>query len=458
MARLDELWRSVDGPGRPPQLDSRRVKARVNAALDADQTERNLYMKQKLRTALIAAAAVAALTGSAFAATANWNGLSNWFKGDPAPVQEYVDSTVRSVSDENYTLTVEGCVADEHSAYLTVSITALSDEAKEFLWDDHFIDIDTFDAFPVLSSGETPHSWSGPGYHDLDDNLDGSTGNTRRFAMSIGDFPDSTTMLRVRCGYMEEGKQVEVPLAPAPSKTVDIGASGSGTPSVISPVVMDDDTLTISKITLTPFTCHFYGSSSANLNPNIRLRMADGSILTQSQVMDGTGGSFNQATRQWEYHYRFKEIQDLDGIASVIVFDMEYPLDGSKPTPVEHNPALDPITVTRMERLDEHSGYGIPVRELTEKLGGACTWDPATDDVTCVYRGVTVVLHAGRDTALVDGETVDLPVAPAEQDGVLAAHCQVFLDAWGLDGFLQRETTRDGETSTTEYFDFYIIP
>ena len=454
MARLDKLWRSVDGPGVPPQLDSRRVKARVNAALDADQAERKIYMKQKLRTALIAVAAVAALTGSAFAATANWNGLSNWFKGNPAPVQEYVDSTVRSVSDENYTLTVEGCVADEHSAYLTVAITALSDEAKEFLWDDHFIDIDTFDAFPVLSSGKKPSSWAGLGYRDLD----GSTENTRRFAISISDFPDSTTMLRVRCGYMEEGKQVEVPLTPAPSKTVNIGASGSGTPSVISPIVMDDDTLTISKITLTPFTCHFYGSSSANLDPNIRLRMADGAILTQSQVMDGTGGSFNEATHQWEYHYRFKEIQDLDGIASIIVFDMEYPLDGSKPTPVAHDASPDPITVTRMERLNEHSGYGIPVRELTEKLGGVCTWDPATGDVTCVYRDVAVVLHAGKDTALVDGEAVDLLVAPAEQDGVLVAHCRVFLDAWGLNGFLQRETTRDGETSTTEYFDFYIIP
>ena len=40
MARLDELWRGVDGPGLPPGLDVKRVKARVNAALDADSLSR----------------------------------------------------------------------------------------------------------------------------------------------------------------------------------------------------------------------------------------------------------------------------------------------------------------------------------------------------------------------------------------------------------------------------------
>ena len=115
MARLDKLWRSVDGPGTPPRLDSRRVKARINAALDADQAERKIYMKQKLRTALIAAAAVAALTGTAFAAGTGWHDLSAWFQGDSAPVQAYVDDTVRSVSGKDYTLTVENSMSDERN-------------------------------------------------------------------------------------------------------------------------------------------------------------------------------------------------------------------------------------------------------------------------------------------------------------------------------------------------------
>lgn len=457
MARLDKLWRETGGLCHPPCLDSRRVKARVNAALDACPTERKIYMKQKWHAALIAAAAAVALTGTAFAATANWGGLSNWFNGDSAPVQEYVDSTVRSVSDENYTLTVEGCIADEYSAYMTVSITALSDEAKEFLWDDLFISIDTFNFFPVLSSGKTASSWGG-GSRDLD----GGTEDTRRFAISVDGISgsDPVAALRLSCGYMEEGKWVEVPVTPAPSKTVMIGASGSGALSLLSSTPQDDDTLAISEIILTPFTCQFYGRSSAYVDPNIRLHMADGSILTQRQVMEHVSSSLNEAVHQYEDHYRFKEIQNLDDIVSIIVFDMEYPLDGSAPTPVEHDPALDPFTVTRMEPLCENSGYAIPVRELTEKLGGVCTWDPATGDVTCVYRDVSVTLHAGKDTALVNGEVVNLLVAPAQQGGVLAADSQVFEEAWGIYAFVLREHGErldNGEVETT-WHDWYVIP
>ena len=58
MARMDKLWRAAGGPGTPPGLDTRRVKARVNAALDTDETERKGYMTKKLRVVLIAAAAV----------------------------------------------------------------------------------------------------------------------------------------------------------------------------------------------------------------------------------------------------------------------------------------------------------------------------------------------------------------------------------------------------------------
>lgn len=462
MARFDELWRSVDGPGSPPRLDSRRVKARVNAALDAGQAERKIYMKQKLRTVLIAAAAVAALTGAAFAATTGWTGLSAWFKGDPAPVQEYVDNTVRSVSDENYTLTVEGMVADGSTAYLTVTITALSDEAKEFLWDDYFISMDTFYGGPIYdeaaeaknsSASEAPASHTGPGSRELECREE----NARRFAVEMSGLPASTTAVRIRCGYMAKGKQIEVPFTPAPSQTVKIGARGKGVIAIGMTTLAEPETITINEITFSPLTLHIKGKGAYGTRPNIQMRMADGTIRTLAQMTTVLSGPVGPD----DFHYQFKEVQDMDSIASFIVFDMEYPVDGSKPTPVEHDPALDPFTVTRMERLGEDSGYTLPVRELTEKLGGVYAWDPATSSVTCAYRGVTIVFHAGKDTALVNGETVDLQAAPAEQNGVLAADWLVFMNAWGLDGFVQREkiwNEKDPVNSTIIWGDWYIIP
>lgn len=452
MARLDELWRSVDGPGVPPHLDRRRVKARVNAALDADREERKIYMKQKLRVALIAAAAMAALTGSAFAATANWDGLSAWFRGDTAPVQEYVDSTVRSVSDQNYTLTVEGSASDGYSAYLTLTITALSDEAKQFIQDEHFNSIDTLELWIPSQEEEGRLRPVGFGCREVETGAAG----TRRFSLAADDLPYPTDTLYVWCGYMEEGKRVKVPVAPVPPLTVKIGAKGPGVPSLTAAPGQEEQALSIDEITLSLFTCRIRGSLGASsARPNIRLRMADGAVYTQAQLMDGVSWSVTEA------NYRFKQIQDLDSIASVIVFDMEYPLDGSKPTPAEHDGSLDPFTVTRMEPLSEKGGYSIPVRELTEKLGGACDWDPATGGVTCTYRDVSIVLHAGKGAALVDGKEVTLPIAPAEQDGVLASDWTVFQDAWGIDGFVQREyinKEQDPTDVTIIWGNWYIIP
>lgn len=462
MARLDELWRSVDGPGSPPHLDSRRVKARVNAALDADQAERKMYMKQKLRAALIAAAAIAALTGSAFAATTGWTGLSAWFKGDPAPVQEYVDNTVRSVSDENYSFTVEGSAADDSSVYLTATITALSGEAKEFLYDECFVSMDTLDVWIPSQDPDAPSDSLRPvGFGSRE--LQSTQENSRRFALAVDSLPYPVDTLYVRCGYMEKGKWVKVPVsAPAPSVTVHIGASGAGALDLTYTEGTDDNMLTIDEITLSAFTCHISGHGSLNVRPNIRLRMADGAVLTQSQLMDDTSSHYDAGSGQSDHFYRFKEVQNLDSILSVIVFDMEYPVDGSKPIPVEHDPALDPFTVTRMEPLDkERGGYTLPVRELTEKLGGTCTWDPATGGVTCVYRDVTIVLHAGKDAALVNGETVDLLAAPAEQNGALAADWQVFEESWGIGGFVQWEHIRnkkDPKDMEIIWHDWYIIP
>lgn len=93
MDRMNELWRDVGGPGQAPGVSVRAVKNRVNATLDADPGERKVYMKQKMRMALLLVAAAAAITGSALAASENWDMLSAFFRGDTSSAQEYVDNT-----------------------------------------------------------------------------------------------------------------------------------------------------------------------------------------------------------------------------------------------------------------------------------------------------------------------------------------------------------------------------
>ena len=388
MARLHELWRETGGPGLPPHLDVKRVKARVNAALDASHTERKIYMRQKWRIALAAGLALAAITGTAFAAATHWDMLTAWFQGDTTPGQAYVDGQARSVSDGNYTLTVEGSASDEQSIYLTLCVTALSDEAREFLHSKQFVSMDTFSVHllpgPAGSEGSSDDSPSaGPGVAPevpisfSTRELASSEEDSRRFALVADTLPASVDTLRVRCGCMERGKAVDVPIVPAVSLTVKINASGEGVLEFTSAEAVDSLSLTIREIVLSPFSCTVYGSySGGDVYPNLRFRMKDGTVLTQSQTLNPIVASLRRPSGECKYNYRFKQVQDLDSITSVIVFDREYPLDGSKSVPVQHDPALDPFTVTRMEPLSETGGYTVPVRELTEKLGAPIPGTP----------------------------------------------------------------------------------
>lgn len=469
MARMDELWKAVGGPGTPPAADSRAVKARVNAALDADRNERRMYMRQKLRIAIGAVAAAIAVTGSALAVTNNWDMIQVFFKGDTAPAQEYVDSTARSVSDENYTLTMDGSMADENTIYLIATFTANSPEAREFLLSDDFYGMDTFD----IHSMEQVQADSS----DLDESIprvtslglgemDAPDENSRRFRLTVR-VTQPVSALLVGSGYMET--TVEVPVTPAPSVTVELGVSGVGTPVTDTPV---PGTLTVERVVLSPFTCQIECADVPITDgyltyPRLFFRMADGSIRTQSQMMERTSFT-SDSDSEWSdgvidysrclFNYQFVAVQDLESIVSVIAFDVEYPLDGSEPVQLEHDPALDPFSLPLMEPLTETSGFSLPVRALTEMLGGTCAWDPVTGNVTCTYRDVTVVLHPGDATARVDGQPVTLRDAPAIQDGSLAATYSLFADAWGIGGFAARTYSYIGDEVEITWGDWYIIP
>lgn len=470
MARFNALWKSVGGPGTPPAVDRRAVRARVNAALDADRKERKIYMRQKLRMGLAAAAVAAAVTGSALAVTNNWDMVQLFFQGDTASAQEYVDSTARSVSDENYTLTVESAMADETTVFLIVTFTANNEESREFLFSDDFYGIDTFSihsAEQIRADPSTPKE-SIPYISSVErGETEAPDQSSRRFRLRVtADQPVS--VLLVGSGYMDRENAVEVPVAPAPTVTLELGISGVGIPDSDTPV---PGTLTVERVTLSPFTCRIECADVPLTNgyftePRIFFRMDDGSVRTQNQMLKSYGGSIGSYDEhdtdsdgigygRYYFDYKFMEVQDLDDIVSIIAFDVEYPLDGSEPVQLEHDPSLDPFTLPTFETLTETSGFLIPVRALTEQLGGVCRWDPVTGDVTCIWRGVTVVLHPGSDTAEVNGQPVTMREPAAVQNGSLTANAQLFADAWGLYAFVSTYIIDDAETTGG---DWYIVP
>jgi len=469
LRRTEQLWHELGGPGAPLCADAKAVKRRVDAALDADPEERRNHMKRKITYALAAAALAAALSGSALAVSRSLDAISAFFGGDRAPVEDYLDSKPRSVSDKNYTFTVDSSVSAGDKTYLTVTVTALNEETREFLFSDQFSDMDTFSIHPILDEAYTNVEQN----HGAPSAVMGASwGVTPReapdedslcFHLSIG-YPGKAKAIKVRLGWMEEGKYVEIPVKYAPEVTVKLGGSGVG---ICGMETLEPGTLTIEKVILSPLTCKVITSNGPhnrgeNTYPRILFRMADGSVRTQSQMMSMTDGGSIENDRYYEYNYDFNDVQDLEQITGIIAFDMEYPLDGSKPRAVEHDAALDPITVTPMESLKEGSGYTLSVRELTEKLGGTCVWDAGSGAVMCTYRGVSIVLRAGELTAAVDGEDVEMRFAPGVLDGKLCSDCGVFFDAWGLDGFVQRtafyeQRQPDGSVPLV-WHDWYIVP
>ena len=101
-------------------------------------------MRQRIRFAAVLTAALIALTGAALAVAAHFDVLGAFFEGDTALAESLVDREARSVSDRNYTLTVESSVSGGTGAYLIVRVEAKTEAARAALLADDFLGIDTF--------------------------------------------------------------------------------------------------------------------------------------------------------------------------------------------------------------------------------------------------------------------------------------------------------------------------
>ena len=443
-----EFWRDTvptEAPCPRPTAPEDMVR-RVNAVLDGLPSERRPSMGQKFRFSIVLAAVLAVLAGAALAVAVHFDVLDAYFRGDTSSAEALVDREVRSISDKDYTLTVESSISDDSSALLLVRVDALTEEAMAFMASDDFNGMDTWSIYPLLpeendgGDASMPGSWS-VGYSEVGE-LRTESSTFWRFDVDLA----GATALRVRLGYMEEGAALEFNLTPAESVTVDIGAAGPGLPT------LDNDRgggLTVHAVTLSPLTCQVeatIASPDEETEPLLFFLMEDGTLITSGQSLTSVS-ALRIRGETWSFRYRFQSVMDLSQLSAVVFDGTAYPLDGGEPYPVEVPSSLLPFRLPLMDRLSEDAGYSLSVQALCRALGASCVWDEDARTAVCTYRDTTISLTVGASTALVDGQEVALQAPPALRDGDLAAGCQVFSDAWGLDCFCPFSpdgTSRDG--------------
>ena len=456
--RLDRLSRDLGLPPPPPPFpaDAEEVCRGVRAALTAHERERKLYMRQKLRFAAVLAAVLIALCGTALAVGSNWDVLHAWFEGDTSPADALVDRTVRSVSDRNYTFTVDSSVSDGQTAFLLIRVDALSEAGRAQLFAPDFEGIDTFSIYPLAEEPETGDlvhpSSSSTGMREMKE-VSTETSRTWRVDVSLPK-TEKAVAIHARLGYMDKGLSVEVPLAPAEAIEVAIGATGRGYPNLYNTY---GSSATLERAVVSPFTLALDISWPEDQDDPpilpVVFRMTDGTLRSFCQLTDGIsrGGGWSGGVRRSTFTYNFREVQDLKTLSGIVVWGKEYPLDGGAPRDVEVDEHLLPFMISLMPGLSDDNPNSMSVRELCDGLGASCVWDNAAKTATLTYRDSTVVLTWGSKTALVDGEAVELRNAPDARDGKLCYDGSIH-DLWNL------YTLAPFNEDRTDRIGFLVIP
>ena len=382
-------------------------------------------MGQKFRFPVVLAAVLAVLAGAALALAIHFDVLDAFFQGDTSAAKPLVDHEVRSISDKDYTLTVESSISDDSSALLLVRVDALTEEAMAFMASDDFNSMDTWSIRPLDANGNTPSAGS-MSYRELGE-LRTETSTYWSFDVDLS----GATALRVRLGYMEEGAALEFSLSPAESVTVTIGATGPGAPTLYNAQGGD---LIMDSVTLSPLTCQVEATIAdpdEEADPLLFFLMEDGTLLTTGQSLTSVSAQRIRGER-WSFHYRFQSVMDLSQLSAVVFDGTAYPLDGGEPYAVEIDPKLCPFYLPLMDPITEEGGFALPVEALCQALGASYAWDEDSQTAACTYRDTTIVLTVGSSSALVDSEPEDLGEPVVLQDGTLAAGWRL-AEHWGLD-------------------------
>lgn len=444
----------------PPQAEQRILQA-----LEA-QTQQPKKRNWRVGAALAAAAVL--MTGSAFAVAYRWGVLEVFFHGDTSQVEPYVQTAVGSAENQDYRLTVDSAVCDSQTLYAVITVEGLNDQAVEDLkinkviaeshrevWGQEMVDslMDNGSAGPetfwaaFVDSGV---STSGIQYQSLPAPSDTSRSWQVKISRMDADHQMDSGSILFWLGFMGKEYAVAIPTDTA-METIQLSIDRD-----VQPQYPDGPTVFVQSLELSPVSLSYVGTywdaqRDADNPPLVFFRMKDGQITAQMQLgyhWNGAG-KINESDRLYQVRYQTDTPVDLDQVASIILGDMEFPLDGSDPFPADVPENLYPFTCTEIIPGENHF-FRFPVEELCQKLGADYRWDASTQTATATYRGVTLTMTVGESCFQVNGETIELSykvrVDPTSKDsdynvypqyislenGILTAPVNV-LDHWSLD-------------------------
>lgn len=409
--------RAMDQLHLPPQAEQRILTALESRAKQPK--------KRNWRIGAALAAAAVLMTGSAFAVAYRSGVLEAFFHGDTSQVEPYVQTAVDSAENQDYRLTVDSAVCDSQTLYAVITVEGLNNQAVEDLksnkviaeshrevWGQEMVDSlmangsagpDTFWAAFVDSGVST----SGIQYQSLPAPSDTSRSWRVKISLIDADRQIGTGPILFWLGFMGKEYAVEIPTNTA-METVQLSIDRD-----VQPEYPGGPTVFVQSLELSPVNLSYVGTYWD-------AQRKDGQILTRTQL----GYTFlEHATRinlddmLFQVQYQTDTPVDLDQVASIILGDMEFPLDGSDPFPVNVPEDLCPFfyAETLAEETDGIPFFRIQVEELCQKLGADYQWDESTQNADITYCGVTLHLTVGQSQYEVNG-TLEGPLSKITQE------------------------------------------
>ena len=135
-SHMHELWEDLELSPLYPEPDLDSVADRVMEQMEGEEQETNHKRRRpmhKKKLLLSLAAALVVLTGSAVAVGSQLGLLDLLFQGDTSGLEPYVQTDLGSAENEDYRFTVNSAYYDGMTAYATVTVEGLNDQAVEDL-------------------------------------------------------------------------------------------------------------------------------------------------------------------------------------------------------------------------------------------------------------------------------------------------------------------------------------